>query len=53
MTHDYSGMEPRKNPKQPIFRDHNCGGCNDGEAPMSRGQLQLLLVATSEERLGE
>jgi hypothetical protein len=34
---DYSGMEPRKNPRQPIFRDHNCGGCSDGERPCREG----------------
>jgi hypothetical protein len=34
---DYSGMLPRKNPRQPIFRDHNCGGCSDGERPCREG----------------
>lgn len=29
----YSGMEPRSNPRQPIFRDHNCWKCRDGELP--------------------
>lgn len=30
---DLSGMEPRANPRQPIFRDHNCWKCRDGELP--------------------
>lgn len=34
---DYSGMEPRKNPLQPIFRDHNCGGCDNGRKPCREG----------------
>ena len=34
---DYSGMEPRKNPRQPIFRDHNCWACRDGEKPCREG----------------
>jgi hypothetical protein len=34
---DYSGMLPRPNPRQPIFRDHNCGGCSDGERPCREG----------------
>lgn len=24
-------MGPRKDPRQPIFRDHNCWKCRDGE----------------------
>jgi hypothetical protein len=34
---DYSGMEPRKDPLQPIFRDHNCGGCDSGKRPCREG----------------
>jgi hypothetical protein len=34
---DYSGMEPRKNPRQPIFRDHDCGGCDSGRLPCREG----------------
>ena len=30
-------MGPRKNPRQPIFRDHNCGGCSNGERPCREG----------------
>jgi hypothetical protein len=26
-------MGPRKDPKHPMFRDHNCWRCNDGEKP--------------------
>jgi hypothetical protein len=26
-------MGPRKNPRQPIFRDHNCWKCRDGKLP--------------------
>jgi len=26
-------MGPRKDPRQPIFRDHNCWKCRDGELP--------------------
>ena len=37
MNVDYSGMEPRKNPRQPIFRDHNCGGCDNGAKPCREG----------------
>jgi hypothetical protein len=25
------GRDPRPNPLQPIFRDHNCWKCRDGE----------------------
>jgi hypothetical protein len=32
-----SGMEPRDNPRQPIFRDHNCWACRDGEKPCREG----------------
>lgn len=34
---DYSGMEPRPNPRQPIFSNHNCAGCNDGAKPCREG----------------
>jgi hypothetical protein len=34
---NYPGMEPRKNPRQPIFRDHNCGGCDSGARPCREG----------------
>lgn len=27
----------RKNPLQPIFRNHNCGGCSNGERPCREG----------------
>lgn len=37
MTPDYSGMEPRENPRQPIFRNHNCWKCRDGERPCAEG----------------
>jgi hypothetical protein len=37
MDNLWSGMEPRKNPRQPIFRDHDCGGCNSGERPCIQG----------------
>lgn len=30
-------MGPRENPRQPIFRYHNCAGCNDGEKPCREG----------------
>lgn len=30
-------MGPRKNPLQPIFRNHNCGGCSNGERPCREG----------------
>jgi hypothetical protein len=30
-------MEPRKNPRQPIFENHNCGGCSSGERPCREG----------------
>jgi hypothetical protein len=33
----YRGMEDRENPLQPIFRNHNCGGCNSGERPCREG----------------
>jgi hypothetical protein len=40
---DYSGMEPRKNPHQPIFRDHDCWKCRDGELPcVLKGGHSLL-----------
>lgn len=26
-------MGPRKSPRQPIFRHHNCWKCRDGELP--------------------
>lgn len=26
-------MAPRENPLHPMFRDHNCARCNDGEKP--------------------
>jgi len=26
-------MGPRPNPRQPIFRDHNCWKCREGELP--------------------
>lgn len=26
-------MSPRPNPRQPIFRDHNCWKCRDGDLP--------------------
>lgn len=26
-------MGPRENPTHPMFRDHNCAYCNDGEKP--------------------
>jgi hypothetical protein len=29
----YAGMEPRENPRQPIFRNHDCWKCRDGELP--------------------
>jgi hypothetical protein len=34
---DYSGMEPRKNPRQPIFSNHDCGGCDSGRLPCREG----------------
>ena len=34
---DYSGLEPRKNPLQPIFRDHDCWACRDGQLPCRKG----------------
>jgi hypothetical protein len=33
----YSGMEPRKEYREHVFRDHNCGGCSDGERPCREG----------------
>lgn len=30
-------MGPRKNPLQPIFSNHNCGGCNNGARPCREG----------------
>jgi hypothetical protein len=30
-------MGPRKNPRQTIFRDHNCGGCDSGAKPCREG----------------
>jgi hypothetical protein len=30
-------MGPRSNPLQPIFRDHNCWKCGDGERPCAEG----------------
>ena len=30
-------MGPRKNPLQPIFRDHNCWACRNGEKPCREG----------------
>lgn len=30
-------MGPRENPVHPMFRDHNCAGCNDGAKPCKRG----------------
>lgn len=31
------GPEPRENPRYPIFRDHDCGGCDSGRKPCSEG----------------
>jgi hypothetical protein len=30
-------MGPRKNPRGPIFRYHNCGGCDNGRLPCREG----------------
>jgi hypothetical protein len=30
-------MGPRTNPRQPIFSDHNCGGCDSGRLPCREG----------------
>ncbi len=32
---------PRKDPRQPIFRDHNCGTCRNGELPCRQGSYNL------------
>jgi hypothetical protein len=40
MTNDEmmdEAMSPRKNPRYPIFRDHDCGTCNHGEFPCREG----------------
>jgi hypothetical protein len=41
MQPDYSGMEPRKDAdmegRAPIFRNHNCGGCDSGKRPCKEG----------------
>ena len=34
-------MGPRKNPRQPIFRDHNCWKCREGELPCPQGYSHL------------
>lgn len=31
------GMEPRNNPQHPMFRDHNCWKCREGERPCVAG----------------
>jgi hypothetical protein len=30
--------EPRANPRQPIFRDHDCSACKNGEKPCREGR---------------
>lgn len=30
-------MGPRKNPLHPMFREHNCWRCKDGERPCVQG----------------
>ena len=30
-------MAPRANPKHPMFRDHNCYRCGEGERPCAHG----------------
>jgi hypothetical protein len=30
-------MAPRQNPAHPMFRDHNCSRCSDGEKPCKNG----------------
>jgi len=30
-------MGPRKDPRQPIFRYHNCWKCREGERPCAEG----------------
>jgi hypothetical protein len=31
------GREPRDNPRHPMFRDHNCWKCKDGERACVNG----------------
>ncbi len=30
-------MAPRENPRHPMFRDHNCWKCGNGEKPCAEG----------------